>query len=222
MDQTKLEQHLTTIEIVFARYRPNFPLDSSPVVTDVMHTTLTHDTDAMLPAYLFKALTTWGTIAEFKGLLPRILYKITFEAGEFWSSDQLFHKLAYAKFDQWPEEEQTVINQFLEALWRYILATYPQSDCMILTEFIRDVPHPAKYLVIWERQLNQLAALRYLADFVDVYYGVMQTGYESIGLTPEHHRWIIRHAMQTRLENAYLAHMDQDFAECFSRAAEHL
>lgn len=222
MNTETMQHHLATIETIFAPYHPTFPLEASPTITEAMHTRLEHDTEATLPVYLLKAMTMWGTVDDFKGLLPQILRMLVFDAGRLWSSDYLFDKLAYAEFDNWPEPEQAAINHFLDDLWGYILAAYPQPDCMTLTEFIRDVPQPEHYLAIWETRLDERPALRHLADFIDVYFGAMWAGYSSIGLTPVHNVWTVREAMQARLEKAHLHYADHDFAQDFTRAAEHL
>ena len=57
-----------------------------------------------LEQYAFKALTTWGTVEDYKYFLPRII-------------EMTLGKLAYGDFASWPLHERQAIEDFLLDAW---------------------------------------------------------------------------------------------------------
>lgn len=72
--------------------------------------------------YLFKAMTTFGDVDDFKHFLPRLL-ELYGEglAVAPWDLDTLFGKLVYADWTTWPEVEKTAVLSFLTS-WHDALA----------------------------------------------------------------------------------------------------
>lgn len=74
--------------------------------------------------YAFKALTTWGSADDFKHFLPRLLelaadpYDLSYDI----DVEVLFGKLSYAKWRNWPREEQQAVASYFSALWQWLLA----------------------------------------------------------------------------------------------------
>ncbi len=85
-----------------------------------------------LSRYAFKALTTWGTENDFKHFLPRLLelaadpYDLS---GEI-DVEVLFGKLSYAKWRNWPLEEQQAVGLYFSALWQWLL-TLPLEEWVL-------------------------------------------------------------------------------------------
>ena len=83
---------------------------------------------ADLERYAFKAMSTLGTVQDFKHFLPRLL-ELVARDGEIGSTDVevVLGKLRYAGWTRWPQDERVCLEQFLAALWRHGLATFPSS-----------------------------------------------------------------------------------------------
>jgi hypothetical protein len=67
--------------------------------------------------YAFKALTTWGEVPHFKHFLPRLFELAADNPDQFTSIEVLFGKLAYGRWQEWPEFEQQAVDQFMRAFW---------------------------------------------------------------------------------------------------------
>ena len=70
-----------------------------------------------LAHYVSKALTTWGTIADYKYFLPEILTRAVAGRDDYLLETTL-SKLAYARFETWLEEERQAVREVLSAALR--------------------------------------------------------------------------------------------------------
>ena len=81
--------------------------------------------------YAFKAMTTFGDVADFKHFLPRLLELLARElrSGETLGIDEevIGGKIALAQYVTWPEAERAAVEQFFMAAWRVALATFPST-----------------------------------------------------------------------------------------------
>ncbi len=88
-----------------------------------------------LGLYTFKAMTTFGDVADFKHFLPRIcelyvedIFAATYDVGI------LFSKLEYADWRDWPDHEHAAVAALLKG-WLASLARSPDPcDAEILRE----------------------------------------------------------------------------------------
>jgi hypothetical protein len=64
-------------------------------------------------------MTTWGTITDFKYLLPR-LFELQAQK-PFIDTEILFGKLQYAYWNQWSMQEQEAIRLFFVSYWHSVL-----------------------------------------------------------------------------------------------------
>ena len=89
-----------------------------------------------LTRYATKALTTWGTVSDYKHFLPRLFELVPELEGITYELDieVLFGKLRYGKWEIWPEGEQKAIRQYLMALWRFVLSV--PMDAEIIDEYL--------------------------------------------------------------------------------------
>jgi len=118
-----------------------------------------------LATYAFRALTTWGDVAEFRYFAPRLLELAADDAFGWPDPEIVFGKLALAGWRDWPE--QRAITAFLEAFWARTLAEFPaRPDAgTALSSIAQAVDDLAPYLAAWER-LDTGASIRHLHDFV--------------------------------------------------------
>lgn len=121
-----------------------------------------------LHRYAFKAMTTWGTTEDFKHFLPRLFELVTAEES---IADQidvevLFGKLTYAKWQQWPLQEQKAVKDYLDTLWSFLLSLSP--EVVALDSFVcaygQAVDDLAPYLEVWANRRTAFS-LRHYFDF---------------------------------------------------------
>lgn len=148
---------------------------------------------AALPAaafdrYQWKAITTWGTVDDFKHFLPRLLQLMTQQT--FTTNDLqvipfetridplfVFGKLGYGGWQRWPARERQALTNFFEALWGALLAQPPGvgSSFHMAGNWLREFPCAlldlTPLLERWERELADsevgLAASIHLADTIE-------------------------------------------------------
>lgn len=82
-----------------------------------------------LRRYSAKAISTWGTVEQFKHLLPR-LFELVIEEEFAYTPEILFKKPRYGGLAEWPEAEKDALTFFCHALWRDALQEYPLSACL--------------------------------------------------------------------------------------------
>lgn len=115
--------------------------------------------------YAFCAMTTMGDVQDFRHFLPRILELLNDD--DFLGSldrEVVLSKLRYGKWEAWPEEEQGVIREYLNALWRSKLRIPPPDNSYenlpiahwlcALARAERDL---APYLRVWDAEPSEAA-----------------------------------------------------------------
>jgi predicted nucleotidyltransferase len=131
-------------------------------------------TEDDLGKYARKAMTTWGSVEDFKHFLPRLLELAAYKGDVHYThAEILFSKLTYGEWHTWPSEEQTVVREYFHALWRrvldlrafshwYVLFPWTAYDCICaIAQAEEDV---GWYLSVW-RETSTARALAHLATF---------------------------------------------------------
>ena len=108
---------------VFARYSRPTQLEGCPCCTSsaesqpLVSKPLRTLTAPELEHYAFKALTTWGTLDDYKYFLPRIL-ELTEDNSLLCDTEITLHKLPYGGFHHWPPDEQQAVRDYIFSAWR--------------------------------------------------------------------------------------------------------
>jgi hypothetical protein len=105
---------------VFKRYPLSVPVEGCP------HCTSQHDEQRLaskplrllaaeaLERFAFKAMTTWGSVDDFKHSLPRLFELVTDSVGVGDTNvEALLGKLPYAHWHRWPARERAAVHDFL-------------------------------------------------------------------------------------------------------------
>ncbi len=126
--------------------------------------------DLALAHFSWEALTTWGTVDDFKHFLPRLFEIAAFDKYRY-DPEVLFGKITRANWRSWPKREQNAIEAYCRALWEHALMTYPVSkalpsfveidDC--LCSIARATGDIEPFLQRWQQSC--LVAVDHLADF---------------------------------------------------------
>ncbi|SHM29770.1 hypothetical protein [Hymenobacter psychrotolerans] len=123
--QAILQQAVENLYLVFGAY-PLSSLEGCPCcvsATDkeqVTHRSLRELTEDDLGRYAGKAMTTWGTVDDFKHFLPR-LFELTAAFQAPYEEYVVFSKLDYGHWRTWPPTEIAAIEQYFLALWDVVL-----------------------------------------------------------------------------------------------------
>jgi hypothetical protein len=129
----ELDHVIQRLYEVFRPYSaPTHPMYCEHCVTEpedvVLRTKPLRDLSASeLQRYSFKAISTWGTVEQFKHLLPR-MFELVIEEEYAYNPEILFKKPRYGGLTDWPEREKTALFSFCDAMWRVALQEYPLSE----------------------------------------------------------------------------------------------
>lgn len=88
------------------------PEMAKPLVTKPLRSLGAED----LEQYAFKALTTWGTLGDYKYFLPRII-ELSMSGDLLWDIEMTLGKLAYGGFASWPLHERQAVESLLVDAW---------------------------------------------------------------------------------------------------------
>jgi hypothetical protein len=183
--------------------------------------------------YAFKAMTTWGTVEDFKHFLPRI-FELAATSEDFpLDLEVAVGKLSYGKWRSWPEREQSAIELFLNAWWENALSR-PLSDstqCLagdVLCSLAQVFDDIDSHLAHWDSRTDIEAAL-HLAAFIDWnFYSLYKK--DRLGSAFWENEYTMRQAIallkrpatRERLEWHFLMNSDGPHAYLLSEAAEKL
>ncbi len=120
--------------------------------------------------YSFKAMTTFGTVNDFKHLLPRV-FELVATDPKFPVDPEIAvgGKLAEADWRSWPEAEKAAVECYLRAFWRDTLSRFPSvvpADAC-LGSIARAASDLSPFLRYWETAVERDRPARlHLAEFV--------------------------------------------------------
>lgn len=117
-----LQKTIVHLYDLFSKYPFNPTISGCPCCIheadkQLLHSKLLKElTDEDLSRYAHKAMTTWGTVDDYKHYLPRIIELIC-SSNSFLDVSGLLSKLDYGNWLTWEKEEITNIQCFLNEWW---------------------------------------------------------------------------------------------------------
>jgi hypothetical protein len=176
-------------------------------------------TPSDLARFGWKAMTTWGTVDDFKHFLPRV-FELAIADDPSWELEVVFGKLAYGHWRDWPAGEQRAVEAFLWCLWEDTLAKVPyvvEADACLcaIAQAVEDLrPH----LRVWERDDRRSAALHF-AEFVHFNVGAPSKGQKPVALANAF--WTSRPAQASQVLSWLVAPERAEYLErAFFRATD--
>lgn len=120
--------------------------------------------------YAMKAMTTWGTVRDFKYFLPRVLELVVYDSDEF-ELEILFGKLKYAHMQAWDSDERLAVENFLLAYWRSELVKPPIGShdmkiANVLSGLAAARESVAPYLDVWAARMHNQNAISHLVAYI--------------------------------------------------------
>ena len=95
-----------------------------------------------LDTFIFKAMTTYGDVDDFKHFLPRIfeLFVTSFEDAPY-DVGVVFSKLEYGKWSEWPEYEKAEVKRTIDCWLADLKGQGTEEADEIYTEILGDMEH---------------------------------------------------------------------------------
>ena len=112
---------------VFSRYPHPSALEGCPCCTSptegkaLLRAPLRAIKTEAIRRYAFKAQSTWGTVADYKHFLPRIL-ELSMIDDPPCELEVTLGKCAYGDFQSWPNQEKAAVEEFVVSLWAEYVA----------------------------------------------------------------------------------------------------
>lgn len=233
-----LSEAIEALYATFARYKLSGPVDGCPHCTSSEDDRLLNSNPlqklpaANLERFAFKAVSTLGTLEDFKHFLPRLLELAALEGKiGYVDFEIILGKLDYTGWTHWPEGERQAIRSYLSAMWRHELCIYPApveaDDCLCGIGNCEDDLRP--YLQVWQDE-NVAASLNHLTDFI-AYNARHVLKEKRLGNAFWEERepqaqqvieWLLTPAMTKKLESAFFNCKDATLAVKLSAAADQL
>ena len=233
-----LKRAIEALYTTFARYKLKDPVEGCPHCTSSEDDRLLSSdplrklSAANLERFAFKAVSTLGTLEDFKHFLPRIL-ELAALRGKLGYTDFeiILGKLDYAGWTHWPERERKAIRHYLLALWQHQLCNYPApieaDDCLCGIGNCEDDLQP--YLQTWQDE-TAAPSIDHLADFIDCNARHLLKNRRLGNAFWEEREpqmrqvidWLLAPAITKKLESAFFNCKDPTLAEKLSTAADQL
>lgn len=128
---TEIEQAVEGLYTTFSRYPRPKKIECCPcgctkqdATAHLIEVSLRELRFDDLDDYCFSAMTTQGSIDDFRYLLPRIFQGIA-EENCLCAPETIFDKLNYAKWLTWHQDEIVAIRTYLHTLWQVGLNSFP-------------------------------------------------------------------------------------------------
>lgn len=235
MERQTLQDTVDHLYATFDRYKPGGRVMGCPCCVaegdiEQLHGRPLRDVEvSALQQYLPKAMTTWGTEGDFMYFVPRLLeWFATSPSGDSPDRYYLALKLKASGWATWAVEERTAVEDFLGALWRYVLdhyAPYPEGHWIGgVLEVIAALTDVGPYLDEWNRN-ESVSALRHLASFIYSSLRVQTDGTVLVRPNPNAAQiaaWILNGRTLERLEQGYLAHSAEEWAPIVAETSDYL
>jgi len=131
MNQPELIAVVLNLYDVFAKYPSPLTIECCPcgctkpdATAHLVAVPLREIPFAEMLDYCFSAITTQGSVDDFKYLLPRLVQGITEEPCGC-NPEILFGKLRIAQWLKWPEDEIRAVQAYLRTFWQTAVNTFP-------------------------------------------------------------------------------------------------
>ena len=230
----KLKHNIENLYKVFGKYGAT-DMTGSPLYEDlpkwnreILSKPLRELDENDLRRFTGKARTTWGSANDYKHFLPRI-FELTAELRtpyEIWIA---FNKLTLAGWQNWTENEQYVVQEFMLALWESILNDNSEKAEWEFKDYFSSIahfyPNFTKLLDIWTES-DSKAGIKHLAEFIvseqtTLFDRKKISGfYDQKENAEEFINWVLSDKIQNKVEQKYFEFENESFAENISWAEQ--
>lgn len=165
-----------------------------------------------LQRYSFKAITTWGTVLDFKHFLPRLI-ELCAQGDIVHGVDSTRNNLLHADWETWPQDERVAIIEFLRAAWPMQTRRYYDDAEKWHETLVALGEDGFPFLRSW-LQSADADAQREFAHWIS-------SGQWKC-MTEDVQEWVLSPEVAARLEQLYLHEPPHQYAEEIARAFDTL
>jgi len=168
-----------------------------------------------LEHYLFKAMTTWGEVNDFKHFLPRIFDLLASDTQTL-EVFVVFDKLEYGQWKQWSIKEQESIKLFLISWWANSTLSEQKFQGDNFLYFIRALDQVQPLLDNWSIDIEK-DTFKNLIHFIFDNLQQYKIG-KDIDITTERvtNDWLLDYLETIEKGFFYYEKLDTDFAQTIS------
>ena len=230
----KLKHNIENLYKVFAKYGAT-EMTGSPLYEDLLKWNkellskpLRELDEDDLSRFTGKAMTTWGSVNDYKHFLPRI-FELTAELRtpyEIWIA---FDKLTLAEWKNWPKEEQNVIHDYMIVLWENIVNDNSKKAEWEFKDYFSSIahfyPNFTDLLKIWTES-DSKAGIKHLSEFIvneqtTLFDRKKISGfYDQKENAEEFINWILSDKILNKFQQKYFEFETEGFAEKISWAEQ--
>ena len=186
--------------------------------------------------YQWKAITTWGSVSDFKHFLPRVCELLATRRDP---NDEalldpfiIFSKLSYAHWQQWPVHERLSLERYFAVLWKALLIRPMETTCFciptghLLKNFAYLALDISSLLQHWEDDLsdpvNGLMPAAHLSQLITSYTGELakkQSLDWQDSLAKQEQQvltWLASQRVAALMESAFFRWSETPYAELLS------
>lgn len=185
---------------VFSKYTVNPEIDGCPCCVHDNHKNLLLSKPLIelehneLSRYASKAMTTWGTVEDYKHYLPRIFelsVKDDLRVGEHIT----FGKLECANWQDWEESEINALKKFFKVWWEYNLKESAYLNTYAMVELLKKLDCNEKLMEKWkisdkDKSLENFIEFVYDAEFNEILRGAYPYKDLNQNIRLALHQWI--------------------------------
>jgi hypothetical protein len=229
-NKIELELSIQKLYSVFSRYPLKEIKYCSHCITkeendELMHNNLNQIPTEKINRYIFKAITTWGDINDFKHFIPRIFELFAFDGKDFFHYDTIFDKLKYCGWENWQDNERKAIQEFSLSIWKYNIDSYPPlvSPEILIWIFVEHVKNLEVYLEYWKNS-NSIYSIYNLASFIceDFEYLINTQGEDQIIIDGKVtiNKWLVSNNFIDKIEAKFFECENELISQELSKAIE--
>ncbi|PKV51360.1 hypothetical protein ATE84_3444 [Aquimarina sp. MAR_2010_214] len=151
------------------------------------------------------AITTFGTVEDYKHFLPRILELMYYSKSDFLLDFTCYEKLNYSEWETWSIEEQSAIEDYFLTLWYTIIHNESASDYQIesVINIILKYGDLDKVLIEWSKSKTLKAILFIIEGVLDGFnFKLSDREYDTIT------EWLSSETMLSKIENMFFKTKD--------------
>ncbi len=230
----RLEHSIEKLYEVFGEYNAE-DMNGSPLYEDledwnneILSGPLRELNQKSLSRFTGKAITTWGSVNDYKHFLPRI-FELTAELRTPYEVWIAFDKLSIAEWQYWVEEERNSILEFMLSLWINILNDNSEKAEVEFKDYFSSIanyyPEFTEILKIWS-ETESKAAMKHLSTYIIEEQEALFQRRKISGFNDKKENaqelidWMLSEEVLNKIQSSYLEFESEDFSDKISWAEQ--
>ncbi len=161
------------------------------------------------------AISTFGTLEDYKHFLPRILECMQYPNTDLLFDFTCFEKLKYTEWETWPMEEQKAIESYIETLWYTVINDENTTDYQVegVMNIVLKYGYLDRSLLEWSKSETMKSILFIVEGVLNGFsFEVKDNDYNMIS------DWLYSNVILSKIENVFFKTEDKMLANRISNA----